>query len=369
MSDTSIATEASLPPIQNVEIPGEGGISARDAAAALSKVRWDRAREAGATEMDAAGVAQVQEQPPQQEIPAEQPETPTPQEATGEEPQAAEPAETPKLDLPRSWGKDKSELWARLTPDVQEYLLEQDRTASRSVRQRQNELADQRKAIDAERQQMEQARKQYETQAAQAAQALQQSLMGEFSDIKSMADVQKMANEDWPRFSRYQAKMMEIQQYQSVLQEAQTRQQQEFRSRWDNFAKDEDAKFLELAPELIDETVAKQVADGSRALLHDIGFSDQDLSKLWGGEASVSLRDHRIQLLIRDAFRYREAQKVARSKVAKPVPVVQRPGSPAARAPEGDIREKQLISQFDGASGTAAIRAAAEFISNRRNRR
>ncbi len=365
MSDVTEAGEEALPtqiPIEEISVGGEGRLSPREAAQALSQHRWKRdAQEAKETkEPEAPQAAEAQPDTAQAEPAA--PETDT------SETTEAEPQETAPLELPRSWSKDQSELWAKLPPETQAYLLEQDSKATRAVRQAQNEAAEQRKAAEEKAAAMEQARKQYDEALPVLLQTLQQQQLGEFADIKTPADVERLAREDWPRYALWDAKQKQLQAVQQDMAQSQQRQQQEFKSKWDQFAKDEDARFLEKAPEMSDEGRARKVADASLHLLKDIGFSDQDLSKLWNGEASLSLRDHRAQLLIRDAVRYREAQSAAKTKAVKPVPTVQRPGSPVSRTPDADSQLKNLSNQIDSKSGFAAVRAAAELVTARRSR-
>ncbi len=363
MSDISGATGESLPPIETVPTSEDTPISARDAARTLSQYRWKRDAQEEKKAEAPPPAATPSEIPPAKE--AEE-SAPPPQEETGEQqPEAIEPPaeEAPApLDLPRSWSKDQTEVWAKLPPDTQEYLLEQDSKATRAVRQAQNEAAESRKGIEAERAALEQAKQQTEQLNAQLLERTNQSILGEFSDIRTQADVEKMAREDWPRFSLYQAKIMELQSYQRAQQETQARAQQEFRTKWDKFAKDEDGRFSEIVGDVPD-----QMRAGSVKMLQDsYHFSDEDLSKLWNGEVSLSLRDHRAQLLIRDAYLYRQAQKVAKQKTVKPVPTVQRPGSPAARMPEADIQDKRLNAQLDK---TGSWKDAAELLLARRSAR
>src|SRR6266567_4029175 len=65
---------------------------------------------------------------------------------------------------------------------------------------RQNEAAEKLKGLTAKEQAVEQARQTYEAALPQLLQTLQQQQAGEFADIKSMADVERLAREDWPRY-------------------------------------------------------------------------------------------------------------------------------------------------------------------------
>jgi hypothetical protein len=137
-------------------------------------------------------------------------------------------------------------------------------------------------------------------------------------------------------------------------------------TQWAKFAKDEDDKFLELAPEMANKDTSAKVAKQAAEYLEDVGFSSNDISSLWEGRVSVSLRDHRLQLVIRDALRYREAKSaVPKAKAPAPAARVQRPGTPAERASDSDVRLGDLNKQLntsgkwkDGAELLIAMRNA-----------
>lgn len=336
MADTiaDLAPTIGPAPIE-VSVGGEGNLSAREAANALSQSRWKR---------DANPAAE-----PATEIPAEPEAAAQPEAGPGEQPAAveADPAEQPPIEPPRSWTKEDKELFTGLPRETQERLAERERLRETDFSRRQNELAEQRKPLEAERSQLEQARKQYEEALPTLLATLQQATAGEFSDIKTMADVERLAREDWPRYALWDAQQKKIGAVQQEMTAAQQRQAQEFQTKWATFAKEEDAKFTQAAPEMANKETATKVANSSIELLKDKGFSDTDLGKLWNGEASLSLRDHRVQLLIRDAVRYRDAQALAKTKVSKPVPNVQRPGTAPQRAPDRDVQLAQLSKQLD----------------------
>ena len=157
----------------------------------------------------------------------------------------------------------------------------------------------------------------------------------------------------------------------AVNQEVQAtyqRQQSEYTQKWGEFAKAEDSRFAEQATEMANPAEAQKITQSAVTALRDVGFSDDDLNKLWSGQASVSLRDHRIQLIIRDAARYRDAKAgVATRKTALPASKTLRPGTPAERATESqqslDTLNKRLDSQDSGLRG---VRNATELLLARR---
>ena len=87
--------------------------------------------------------------------------------------------------------------------ETQEYLASREQERDREIRRSQNEAAEQRKALDAERSKVEQARAQYESALPQLLETLQQQQAGEFGDVKTLADVEKLAREDWPRYLQW----------------------------------------------------------------------------------------------------------------------------------------------------------------------
>jgi len=322
---------------------GESPMSLRQAANALAQHRYkDDAQEQRAA-------PPVAPEPTSAETSATPESAAPPQEATGEDERSSanerssatvtatiDQPETAPLDLPRSWAKDRADSWAKLDRDTQQYLLDHDSKASTEVRRTQNETAEQRKALDAERQQLEQVRGQYEQALPLFLQSLQEQQQGQFADIKTMADVERMARDDWPRYALWDAHQKKVAAVNAELQASQQRQQQEYQSQWSKFAQEQDAKFAEAVPEMKDPAKATKLGNSGKELLNDLGFTQSELDKLWSGENSVSLRDARIQRLIVDAIRYREAKAAVPKAVAKTVPHVQRPGSPALHARDTD---------------------------------
>jgi hypothetical protein len=348
-------------PIATHVAGGDGNLSTRDAA--RSVIDWRRKSAAP-------------EQPQQQSAPqatAEATEsvdetvTAPPQEAPGET-QEAEPAALPPIEPPRSWTKEEKERFQSLPRETQEYLANREQERDREIRRSQNEAAEQRKVVETERQQVAQARQQYESALPILLQNLTSQLQGEFSDIQSMADVQKMASEDWPRYIRWDAQQKQIAAVQQEVAAAQQRQQHEWQSQFTDFVTKESAKFVELVPEAANQEQLSKLQASALEVLRDVKFSDQELKGLWQGGNGLSIHDHRFQLILRDAVKWREAQQKAKTVQgnAKPLPPVQRPGVAPNKGAQAQANIQALTTQLDKSSGRNALLAAAKLVAARR---
>lgn len=305
------------------------------------------------SEAPAAPDAAAAEQP---ESEAQANDAAPPVEATGET-QATDPVEEQPLDLPRSWSKEKEAVWTKLDRATQQFLLEHDSEVSKGVRNAQNEAAEQRKALEAERQQAEQLKRQYEAQLPMMEQLIQSQLYGEFSDIKTPEDASKLAKDDPLRYLQYTAKLQELQVWQKASQEAQQRQHQEVHTQLQNWAKSQDEE-IEREFAKVPETERKALAQEAKRLLTDYGFTEQQLSELWGGSI---LRSAPLQRMMADAARYHIAKRTASKPVAKPVPPVQRPGVAQPKGPSEHVQA--LKDKFER---TGDLKTAAALLAARR---
>jgi hypothetical protein len=153
---------------------------------------------------------------------------------------------------------------------------------------------------------------------------------------------------------------------QQELSKTQERQTQEQSKQWSDFAKRQDELLLEKVPDLADKVKAPVLQKAAVDLLVDEGFTQDELARMWNGQQSLSIRDARLQKLIVDGVRYREAQAKARTANAKPIPPVQRPGVSQGKAADRDAKIASLSQQLDKASGINALRLAAELTRARR---
>jgi hypothetical protein len=272
----------------------------------------------------------------------------------------------PSIDPPRSWTKAEKEAFKALPPEHQRALVERERARELEVRRGQNEVAQQRKAADAQRLQYEQRRQQYEAALPQLVQR-QQQIIGalhaqqgaQFADLKTMDDVRRLATEDPIRFGEFQAYRMqvdhaqrELQNQQGQLQQARAQRNQEGWQAFGKWASSQDAQFLENAPEFRDPTRASKAIEGARNyLVADLGFSPEELAAHWERGKPLYLRDAKMQALIRDGFRFREAEKARKTAPKGSTPSVQKPGTAAARTERGPANLEALRDQADNSQG------------------
>ena len=357
-------------PIQQVNLPA-------DAPQAMSVTQAARLLQSLSRKQEQSGIA-VAETPnvtvkdstiSETESPAQAADA-SPEEAppTGNEPEAqaeAEP-EAPPIEPPRSWKAEEKERFKSLPRDTQAYIAEREQERDRALSRSQNETAEKLKGLTAKEQAVEQARQQYEAALPQLLQVLQSQQMGEFADIKTITDVENLARNDWPRYLQWDLAQKKIAAVQQEMQAATTRQVQEKQQKFAEYANKEDSLFTERGPEMSDPTKADQLRKNAVNTLKDLGFNDQELAESWMGQKDLSLRDHRLQLLIRDATLWRNAQQKAVAAAKKPVPPVQRPGVQVERNSGRQAEIHNLSQQLDKATGVNAMRIAAQLVAARR---
>ena len=166
-----------------------------------------------------------------------------------------------------------------------------------------------------------------------------------------------------PRYVKWTESQRQIGLAIEEVKATQERALREAQQKWFEFATRQDALFVEHIPEAANSAKAAKLQQAAVAVLKDIGFTDEELGDLWTGRAPLRLRDHRMQLLVLDATRYRQAQQKARDAVAKPIPPVQRPGVAQPRGAALDAALQALNKQLE-TSGN--LKDAAALIAARR---
>ena len=299
-----------------------------------------------------AAPAEAAAEPAQSEAKAD--DAAPPQEVPGET-QESEPAETPLIEAPRSWTKDEKDRFATLPRETQEYIASREQDRERTIRQSQNEAAEQRKAIDAETQKLGQLRQQYEANLPLVTQAIQAAIINEFPDIKTAEDVKNLAVNDPARYVQWDAKTKQFGQWQAELQNAQQRQQQEASEQLQKWTKSQDEE-IEKEFEKVPESERKTLANEAKSMLLEYGMPEADLGNLW--ERSI-LRSAPLQRVMADAARYRLAKRTAAKPAPKPVPAVQRPGVAQPKGADDSVQAlKEAFERNPTVKNGAALQRA-----------
>lgn len=348
MSDVAIATAEA--PAAPPSIPET--ISSREAAGLLGKLR---------------------ETQPEAPAEAEQPEPDSPQ---GEEsadaaderpegeadPEQSDPAE-PSIEPPRSWTKEEKALFSTFPPEAQQKIAETEQAREKAFLTRQNELAEARKALEPERQTLTQQRQQYEQALPALMSMLAEQQAGEFADVKTWDDVQKMADEDLPRYLRWEVHQKRMTAVQTELQAANARQAQEQSSNFTNWATEQDKLFAEKAPEFNHPKTAAKAREDVVSYLKDLGVNDDEMQAMWSGKSGLSLRDSRVQVALRDAARWRSAEAARKAATARQAPPVQRPGVVQTR---GEGRAAMVTQAFKQLERSGSVKDAVALLQTRR---
>lgn len=330
------------------------------------------------------------------ELPDEGDAAPGESQATGETDGSANPPEKAPLPLPRSWTKEQAEHWNALPRATQEYLADRDSKTSAEVRRVQNEAAEKSKALIAKETAAEQARSQYESKLGSVVEVLEKEQLREFPDIRSQADLDKLSTEfvrltaeatalwatDPLAAGQTQAKAGQIQAKLSAwgihqsklvaatneLSQAETRKSQEKKTSWNKHVQDENKLAAEKVPELADKVKGPALRSRAVEMLTELGFTNDELTKLSSGDEKLSIHDHRLQQLINSHVRLAAILKAPKAVAAKPVPPVQRPGTPAARGSANSEQIKALTNKLN-TSGNLKDAVALRLAQTRAARR
>jgi hypothetical protein len=322
------------------------------AAKALAELRWKRAKESPA---ESAEVATAE--PELAQANAESPQ------GTASEDQANEPAK-PAIEPPKSWTKDLHEHWASLDPVLQERIVARDREDQAAIKRAFNEAADQRKAIAAEREAAEKARKEYEAKLPTLMQTLQEA--GPFGDIRSMADVEKLQQEDPFRFQAFQLHQWKLQAAQAEQTEVKSRQEQERQSKRAAYEAEQNAALIELVPEMADPKKANELRTRAVAMLvDDLGLKNDLLGRWMADDTGHEILSNAgIQKLIADGLKYRDIQNAPKA-VAKPdLPPVLRPGT---AKPIGNAASERVQALDNKLNNSGSLKDAQALLLAKRN--
>ncbi|HZH27883.1 MAG TPA: hypothetical protein VEY95_11950 [Azospirillaceae bacterium] len=273
---------------------------------------------------------------PEQDAPAQGAEAPEPSgEGAPTDEGTPEPEPAPAIEPPKSWSAADQEAFKRLPPDVQAIVARRESERDRAFQQRAMEAAEIRRAAQAQAAEIEAERQRYAQTLAYVGRALEHELAEE-------PDWPKLAQENPTAYiqvrAQWDAKVAKLNQVLAEQQQIAAQQQalalEQVRAR----QVEENARLLAAIPEWKDPAKIGAGMGEIVAYMRGQGYTDQELK---------GLSDHREVVLIRKAMLFDKAQEAAKTAARKPVPTVQKPGTPPTRGEAGAATRDALIQRVE----------------------
>ena len=279
---------------------------------------------------------------------------------------ADEPDEQAPIPPPRTWTKAEQEAFEALPREHQEILAARERERDAYYQRGLQDAAEQRRQAQAAYDAALQAQQHYEQALPNLLDQFAHDFRAEFQDIVTWDDVRTMRENDPGRFLAWQEAREKGQTLEREAKQAQQSQQAQTAQEWQNYVNWHDWAFLEKAPEFKDPKKAAVLNNEAKAMFLEAGFSEADLTGAWEYGQNIGLRDYRMQTLLRDALRYRQAEKARRAAQPKSVPPVQRPGVASSR---GEVTSSHIRDLKNRLNATGKVDDAVALLRAQRNAR
>lgn len=330
---------------------GTGGIPSNDTGTSLSDTSDALASLLG-------GDDEVEEEDQPEPNPGSEDDAPLDAASEDDATQEGQPkAATPE---PASWDAEAKAKFAKLPPDLQEYISAREQERERAVSTRLQEAAEVQRAVQARQAEIGQIRDAYEQRLVAFAHHLEATVPEKFKDIRSPTDLVRVAQTDPAlaiEFNAWQSQVQSVaQEMERVSQERAADQERQFSAHRMAVAQREAEELSKVWPEYFTPEKGEAIRTGLINHALERGFSQEEVS---------SLVDHRLVLLLKDAQSWRQHAKsleTAKSKVMKPVPRVVKPGT--GEASRGGVNRDAAI-KIARSGDTRSIAAAMERLLSR----
>lgn len=258
----------------------------------------------------------------------------------------AEPDEDPQpeaIEPPHSWSKEDKAFFQSLPPEAQRVIAEQEGQRDAFLSQRAEALANERKAIEAQKAEVEQARREYMERLS----ALQINLP-EPPDA-SLIDsdpVEYMRQRDAYERAQMQAKKIAEEREKLAREEAERQQ-----AAYQEFVKQQADELADLIPEYRDEKTRPQFQKDIAQYALANGYTREQLA--W-----ATARD--VQTL--NKARLYDAMMAAKKEVPEKLKNVPKVTKPGQRADKGEIAQKQREERMAKLRKTGSLDDAAQVF-------
>jgi hypothetical protein len=248
-----------------------------------------------------------------------------PEDQASEENEGDEP-DQPAIEPPSSWDSEAKARFAKLPPDLQEYISTRERDRDAVTSQRLQMAAEERRAAQEQSAEIAAMRGAYEQRLLTFAKHLESTIPEEFREIRSNADLVRLADVNPALVTKFHAWQAQVS---SVAHELAQVQQQKAYEAQVNAAQEravlvqqEYAEIAQKWPEFVDPQKGAAIKNDIAQYARQLGFTDDEIE---------TLADHRLVLVLRDALAGRKAatslQSAQKKVAARPLPKVVKPGS------------------------------------------
>jgi hypothetical protein len=227
-----------------------------------------------------------------------------------------------------------------------------------------------RAALEAEVQSAEQARAAFAQGARQAAQVAAASVLANYPELANVPTAQlqtaiaSIAQVNPQRAIEINAALGRTQALYAASVQAEQAQKQLHAQRIQEWTKAEEAKFeREVLSKESPATVEKLKQAMPQIIQEDYGISRDDL--VHALQTNPALRSSAFQAVLLDALKFRTAQREVASKIARPVPPVQKPGVSQPRSNDGEVDAAIAKFRSDPNPKNAAALLIARRAANR----
>lgn len=264
-------------------------------------------------------------------------EAPVEAEESAEEEVEEDPVEIQPIDPPASWSADEKDAFRSLPHDKQIVIAHRERERTAEIRRNQNELAEQKKALDTERAALEQEREQY-LQAIPKPTPPDEALLEE--------DPMEYLRQK----SKYENALSEHQEAQKELHAKHVERQEQAQQQYSTWLQEEQSKLVEMIPEYADPQKGPALKEGIAEYALSSGFSKEQLAQASAGEVNLLYKAMQFDM---------GKQKAAKAKTA-PVPKMQKPGT---RKSKSELSAKAREDQIRKLTKTGSIEDALSLMS------
>jgi hypothetical protein len=275
--------------------------------------------------------------------------------ASGEEEGQSEPPASAQtaIEPPKSWSDEHKAIFGKLPPEAQSVIAQRESERDRAFTQKAEEVANERKATEAERAAIQSRTAQY----TDALKQLAAVVMPEVQALQSV-DWGKLAQDNPAEFVRLQGVERQargrLDAINAEYQRANEAQQQEMQKRHGEFLAAQQKLLAERIPEFADPEKGKAIAGELGQFLQSRGFTGAEIG---------NIADHRAVAMAVELMRFQKAEatrKAAEAKTAaQTAPRVQKPGTPADSCDAVSQRVKNDIGRFQQ---TGNIKDAARLL-------